>query len=45
MIGAGTRVGYVVTTSEFTEQAQVFARKHGIHLVDLDKLLEMKEGI
>jgi HJR/Mrr/RecB family endonuclease len=41
MVGAGVTVGYVATTSVFTEQAHGFAHKHGICLLDLDALIEM----
>jgi Holliday junction DNA helicase RuvB len=41
MMGAGVTVGYIAATSAFTEQAQEFAQKHGIHLLDLDRIIEM----
>jgi len=41
MMGAGVTVGYIAATSVFTTQAQEFAQKHGIRLLDLDALIEM----
>jgi Holliday junction resolvasome RuvABC ATP-dependent DNA helicase subunit len=41
MVGAGVAFGYIAATSVFTPQAQEFAQKHGIRLLDLDALIEM----
>ena len=41
MVGAGASIGYVATTSSFTEQAKAFAHRHGIKLLDLDSLVHL----
>jgi Holliday junction resolvasome RuvABC ATP-dependent DNA helicase subunit len=39
IMGAKVEVGFIATTSSFTEKAQTFARTHGIRLLDLDSLI------
>ena len=41
MVGAGAAIGYVATTSSFTEQAKAFAHRQGINLLDLESLVQM----
>jgi restriction system protein len=41
MKGIGATMGYVATTSSFSEQAREFAHRHSIRLLDLEAILEM----
>ena len=41
MVGVEATVGFLATTSSFTEQAKAFAKRHGIELLDLESLIQM----